>query len=308
MDSSEYTIRNFNPADFDKFVRLIIEAEKLEPAGRFHSPPDIRQYLNRPNYSPEGDLFLAEMAGKIVGYLDVTPELAINRVILDGWVHPKHRRQGLAVGLLAAATERVRNLGVGTAHISIPEGSTVAREALSRLGFSYIRRRLVLELDMNRVSSQGAAGGSPVCRHLEVGEEDKLTLIQNRAFAGSWGYNPNTVETIAHRINLGTCSPGDVILACGGDEVVGYCWTEVIGEGAGGRGKGRIYMIGVDPDHRGRGVGEKVLRAGLAYLKGKGVTVTELNVDGENEAALALYRSFGFEIRESDLWYEKYLL
>jgi mycothiol synthase len=64
-------------------------------------------------------------------------------------------------------------------------------------------------------------------------------------------------------------------------------------------------MVGTDPDYRGRGVGRRVLLAGLAHLRSKGLPVTELTVDSENKVARALYRSVGFEIRTSSLWYEK---
>jgi len=64
-------------------------------------------------------------------------------------------------------------------------------------------------------------------------------------------------------------------------------------------------MIGTDPDYRGRGVGKRVLLAGLAHLKSKGIRVAELTMDSENKAARALYRSAGFEVRASSLWYEK---
>jgi ribosomal protein S18 acetylase RimI-like enzyme len=64
-------------------------------------------------------------------------------------------------------------------------------------------------------------------------------------------------------------------------------------------------MLGVDPDHRGRGIGKEVILAGLSYLKGKGLGIVELTADSENEAARALYRSAGFQVRRRSLWYEK---
>ena len=64
-------------------------------------------------------------------------------------------------------------------------------------------------------------------------------------------------------------------------------------------------MLGVDPDYQGRGVGKRVLLAGLSYLKSKGLQVAEVTVDSKNKNAYALYRSVGFKIRTSTLWYEK---
>ena len=141
---------------------------------------------------------------------------------------------------------------------------------------------------------------TPECRHLRRGEENKLTQIQNLSFAEHWGYNPNTVATIAHRINLSQCSPEDIFLAYEGDEVTGFCWTETISQQ-----EGRISMLGVAPDCRSKGTGRRLLLAGLSHLKSKGLKVAVLTVDSENKEACALYRSAGFKLRASSLWYEK---
>ena len=92
-----------------------------------------------------------------------------------------------------------------------------------------------------------------------------------------------------------------------GDALVGYCWTGIIcqGEADAGKRKGRIFMLGVDPGYRNRGLGKRVLLAGLAHFKDKGIQVVEITVDNENEVAYALYQSVGFEIWTSSLWYEK---
>jgi mycothiol synthase len=64
-------------------------------------------------------------------------------------------------------------------------------------------------------------------------------------------------------------------------------------------------MLGVDPDYRGRGLGRQLLLVGLSYLKTKGLRVVELTVDGENKVACSLYKSAGFKLWTSSLWYEK---
>ncbi len=48
-------------------------------------------------------------------------------------------------------------------------------------------------------------------------EEGKLAEIQNRSFAGTWGYKSNTVEEVIYYTNVGDCSPEDVILAFDAD-------------------------------------------------------------------------------------------
>ena len=134
-----------------------------------------------------------------------------------------------------------------------------------------------------------------------------LTWLQNRCFTGDWGYNPNTIEEIACYIKMSHGSPEDIILVYTADKPVGYCWTMInrVAKVARGKRKGCIYMLGTDPDYRGRGIGRLALLAGLAYLKRKETQVAEITVDSENQAARALYQSVGFKKWSSSLWYEK---
>ena len=306
MSSPPYTIRNYQPKDFDKYVLLNIEAEKLEPAGRCTSLQVITEHLGRPNYVPEQDLFIVEMAENTLGYIDVTSELHIGRVVLDYWVHPEHRGRNLATQLFHYALRRATELGVKVAHINVPQDNIAVKTLLSRLGFSLIRRFLELRLDITDVRWPDINQAALECHYLQRGEEDKLTQIQNRAFIGSWGYNPNTVEEIIYHTNLSTCSLEDIVLIHEGDKVIGYCWTGIACEGgATSKKEGRIFMLGVGPDYRGKGAAKKVLLAGLAHLKSKSLQAIELTVDSENKVARALYESIGFRIRTSSLWYEK---
>ncbi|MFQ6121878.1 MAG: GNAT family N-acetyltransferase [Dehalococcoidales bacterium] len=303
MGSSPYIIRNYHPSDFEDYVKFITEVEKLEPTGRCCSPQVISESLQRPNYSPEQNLFIVEIAGKTVSFMNVIPEMNIRRVILDCLVHPEHRRKGLAKRLLGHAIHRAKKLKAKVIQVNIRQDNVVAKRVLPKLGFTVCRRFLEIRRSLSDLPD--TAHNIYSCRHLQPGEEDKLTQIQNRCFAGTWGYNPNTTEEIAYYANLSHRSPQDIVLICEGDKPVGYCWTEINREAVKGERKGRIFMLGVDPDYRGKGIGKIALLAGLSRLKSKGIRVVEVTVDSENEVARALYRSVGFKPWTSSLWYEK---
>ncbi len=310
MNNVAYIIRTYRPEDLDLLVQLVGEARKGGGSSFSASLQNVIEGLGRPNHFPEENLFIAETAGNIVGYADVTAEPNIGRVVLSCLVDPQYRGNGVATKLIERATDRARELKVRRVHVSIPETSTKAQELFANMGFEFIRHFLELELDLSevRVPKMGRLG--PGCRHMRGGEEDRLVRIQNRSFANTWGFNSNTVEEIVYRIGLPNCAPEDVILACDGNTVIGYCWTRTYPreDSVIRGGKGRIHMLGVDPDHRGRGIGKEVILAGLSYLKSKGLETVELTVDSENEAARALYRFAGFQIRTRSLWYEKVLV
>jgi len=305
MADSTYIIRKYIPDDFNSYVQLIIEAEKQDLTGRCTSPTVLGEHLDRPYHCPEQNLLIAESDGKAIGYIDVTPEPGIGRVILDCLVQPRYRRKGLATELSYNAIHRAAELGVRVVHVNVSQGNIAAKNLLSKLGFELVRIYHELRLQLSKVYLPDVDQFASTCRHLQHGEEAKLTQIQNRSFTGSWGFNPNTTEEISYCINSSNCSPQDVIQAIEADKTIGYCWTRInLHENM---CKGLIHMIGVDPDYRGRGLGRLLLLAGLSYLKSREVEIAQLTVDSQNTAACALYDSVGFEISSITLWYEKVL-
>jgi mycothiol synthase len=307
MSHLHYIIRNYRHSDFEDYARLIVDVEKLHPGGQGTLPLSINEKLERPNYSPEHELFVVEAGGKIVGYLDMTPELNSRRVILDCFVSPEHRRRGVAKELLGYATQHAKELKAKVMRVNIGQENTSAEDILTRLGFRFIRRFLELRLVFAETNLPEPVDTTLVCRRLHPEEVDKLTRIQNLCFANHWGYSPNTTEEITYYIKLRHNSPENILLIYDESKLVGYCWTWLNNEAetVAGKRKGRIYMLGVDPDCRGQEIGKIALLSGLAHLKSKGVGVVELTVDSENRAANALYSSAGFKTWSSSLWYEK---
>ena len=159
---------------------------------------------------------------------------------------------------------------------------------------------------MSKVDNQEIDDASRDCRCLESGEEEELTRVQNLAFEGHWGYHRNTPETIAFYTQLGNPNTENIILSCEEDKIIGYCWVEIVpGIQPGEESAGEIHMIGADPEYQGKGIGKKVLLAGLSYLQDKEITTAYLSVDSENKSALTLYDSVGFKLHRKTLWYEK---
>lgn len=302
MSHSRYMIRNYRPSDFEGYIKLKTTMHGV-------SPSSSRENLKRPNFSPEKDIFLAEIDGKIIGFMDVINEQKIKRVILDCLVHPEHRQRGLATNLLSYADQHAGELGAKAAHVNTGEANAIAGRVLHKFGFKTVRRFLELRLQLPEINLTDTTGDAYLCRQLKSGEENELALFQNRCFAGTWGYNPNTTGEIKYHLSLGRSSPDNVILVCDKDKPIAYCWTIIYHEtgAASSEGKGRIHMIGVDPDLRGKKLGRTALQAGLSYLQTSRVKVVDLTVDSQNSIACGLYHATGFKTLASTLWYERKL-
>ena len=309
MIKNYFKIRNYCSADFDDYVQLHAETAKLDRSGRSISKQRLAEDLGHPNFHPQNDLFVADQGGNIIGCAGVFVETAIQRAILECTIHPLQRKKGVATELIHRAIRHAGESGSRVVQVCISQNNLPAENLAARLGFEFIRHFYELSLDLNNIRLPAVEPSGYIIRGLGPDEADKLTQIQNRAFADSWGFNANTPEEIAYRINLSGCAPENIMMAYLGNRPVGYCWTRIMIEkkpAAGGL-KGEIHMLGADPDYRKKGIGRNVLLAGLADLKNRGVNIVELTTDGEDPVALGLYKSVGFEVFSRSDWYQKKL-
>ncbi len=297
------TIRNFRLKDLVACVQLVNEIDKVDSSGRATCMERVTVRLGQPGYYPEADLFFAERDGLLLGYADIVRELEIGRVILSGAIHPGHRGQGLGRWLLETAVEHSRKLGARVVQIPVASGVPAGEQFLRRNGFRVVRRHWRMSIDKYRHRICPVPGGFELHRFVP-GDEESLCALQNRAFAGSWGFRPNTVAEIRYQVNIGGGHPEGILFLSDGERQVGYCWTMAHPAES---GKGQIKMIGVVPEYRGRGLGRALLVAGVSYLRGRGMKEIELTVDGNNIGAIRLYRSAGFKRTGIILWYQRRL-
>jgi mycothiol synthase len=64
-----------------------------------------------------------------------------------------------------------------------------------------------------------------------------------------------------------------------------------------------VYVLGVDPEAAGTGLGKALLAAGLAHLRERGNTEVELYTESDNQQALSLYFGYGFAVASRDVMY-----
>ena len=119
----------------------------------------------------------------------------------------------------------------------------------------------------------------------------------NRAFATHPDQGRETDATLAARLAAPWFDSAGFLVADDASrpgELSGFCWTKVHGATAADAARGEIYVIGVDPSHRGEGLGPAFVLAGLDHLAAGGLITAMLYVDADNDTARRLYDRFGF--------------
>ena len=176
-----------------------------------------------------------------------------------------------------------------------PAGFDVAREMLQ------LRRALPVDADPPSVAVRAFRPGLDDQRWLEV---------NRRAFAwhpdqGSW-----TASDLARRMAEPWFDPGGFLVH--DDELTGdldaFCWTKVHPATDLGPPMGEIFVIAVDPDAHGRGLGKAMTVAGLNHLHSLGLTAAMLFVESDNHAGRSLYAALGFGEHERHRWYRRSLV
>jgi mycothiol synthase len=210
-------------------------------------------------------------------------------------VHPHHRYEMATIGpeLIEAALDVVADDGGALVNWWVFEPTSahtaLAEAASMRPGRTLHQMRRPLPT------------GMPVTidtRAFVPGVDDEAWLgVNNRAFAGHGEQGGWTIDTFHQRQQEPWFDPdGFRVLDIDG-RMAGFCWTKVHTDEV---ALGEIYVIAVDPEFHGRGLGAQLTLAGLDHLARSGITTGMLYVDADNTPAVTLYEQLGFRIHSTN--------
>jgi len=131
----------------------------------------------------------------------------------------------------------------------------------------------------------------------------QLVEVNNRAFAHHPDQGTLTVSGFTETMGEPWFTAEGVRLHERDGRLAGFCWTKVhrYDQHPATPDMGEIYVIGVDPDYHGQGLGVPMTAAGLQWLSDQGLTVGMLYVEADNEPAIRTYRRLGFSVARADM-------
>lgn len=192
--------------------------------------------------------------------------------------------------LVAAVLDEVGRSGGGPVNLWVPR-PTERDDALATSAGMGRGREL---FQMRRPLPVGEAFDVDV-RPFRVGEDEDAWLeVNNRAFAAHPEQGAWDAATLHAHLKEPWFDPEGFLLHERDGRLAAFCWTKVHADET--PAMGEIFVIAVDPDFHGAGLGRALTLAGLDHLAGRGLAVGMLYVDTTNHPALALYERLGFTV------------
>jgi len=309
VDGTEIAIHESLPAELVAQVhRLVTAAEDVDGVAPLSE--HVLLHLRLGGEGPDRHL-LATAGPDVVGYAHLDPTDQVAGPAVEVVVHPAHRGRGSGRHLVAAAA---RHAPDGRLRVWAHGDHPAARAVAARLGLHEVRR-----LEQWRRPLDAALPPAPVpagiaVRAFRPGADDDAWLALNaRAFAGHPEQGAWTGRDLHLRMAESWFDPDGFLLAEEDGRLVGFHWTKVhggtvhggtrSGTGHGHDPIGEVYVLGVDPDAQGRGLGRLLTLAGLERLRSLGLPQAMLYVESDNHAARATYRALGFTHWGSDVMF-----
>lgn len=236
--------------------------------------------------------------GPLVGYAQVSRGHGTWGV--EVVVHPDFRSEADHVGqdLLAATLTEIAHLGGGHVHLWVPKPGTVSDNMAAGCGLTKGRDLYQMRCQLPVPGDHPAITTRPFQPGLD---EVSWLAVNNRAFASHPEQGGWDLDTVREREREPWFDPTGFLLHERDGRLAASCWTKVHDETE--PQMGEIYVISVDPDFQGLGLGKAMALAGLDFLTGCGLRVGMLYVDADNHVAVALYERLGFAVDHVDRAY-----
>jgi mycothiol synthase len=241
--------------------------------------------------------------GDLVGYgqLDLSePAAGVNGEVV---VDPVRRREGWGTAVVSRALDEAEGSAVLLwSHGDHPGAGRIA----TRLGFARVRELWQMRRPLGSsapLEPRPLPDGVSV-RTFQRGRDEAAWLRLNaRAFAAHPEQGGLDADDLAQRISSDWFDESGFFLAERAGRLVGAHWTKVHRD-EGPAPVGEVYVVGVDPDEQGGGLGSALTAIGVQHLADSGLDEVLLYVEADNTAALAVYERLGFVRRTIDVQYE----
>jgi mycothiol synthase len=284
-------------SDNEQAVRDLLDA-----AGRVDGWPRLAPQEPLPSELSGGPYLLAWDDGLVAVARLNTEGDAFGRQVAELIVHPERRGRGYGGALLEQIRARATKTLRVWSHADDPAAAALARKQ----GFARVRELLRMGMPLTQDLPAVELPEGVTMRTFRPGvDEQPLVEVNARAFSWHPEQGALTVADVEAAEREEWFDPAGLFVVEREQRLVGFHWTKVHPAADGEDPVGEVYVVGVDPDAHGGGLGRALTAAGLVYLRERGLKRVILYVEGDNAPALAVYRKLGFSVEATAVQYER---
>lgn len=311
-------VRQLNETDAAAIQALTESATEADGVGPLSE--HVRLHLK---YGGDADAWhfitrrLSLQGNELIGYAHLDKTDLVEGPSAELVVAPSARRQGVGGALLDSLKLKLsRRRGDGPlrlwAHGALPGADHLATSR----GMELFRELWLMARPLTGPESElppvPAVEGVTITTFRPGVDEEAWLSLNARAFAHHPEQGSMTLDDLRQRMAEPWFDPAGFFVGWRGEKLVAFHWTKVHGGGtSGGAGDehhhhepiGEVYVVGVDPDEQGGGLGKTLTLAGLHHLRDRGLGEVMLYVDADNTAAVKVYTKLGFTRRSADVMY-----
>jgi len=245
---------------------------------------------------------------ELIGYLHLDTTDTVAGPAVEVAVQPDARGQGLGTAMVKTAETLTNGQPIrlwahglnGTAHF-----------LANALGYAKVRELWQMRRSLFTPFNTCKVPDEINIRNFVIGQDEDAWLAVNKEIfslhpdQGSW-----TREDLEIRISESWFDPAGFFLATDShDNIIGFNWTKIHGGHQHGDHQhpemGEIYVLGVMPGSEGKSLGRALTIHGLEYLRDHGLPAVMLYVEAQNERAIKLYESIGFNHWDTDIMFRE---
>jgi mycothiol synthase len=290
--------------DFDAMLEVVNAAGQAAYGEDEYGPAEFRTWLSSPKLNRERDIRLAEVDGRVVGYVDVDAQ---GRDPVRWWsdvkVHPEADVDVVLAELVRWAEHRASS---GVLRAWNPSAIERVGPFLERVGFRPIRHSYRMAIDLHEEPELPAWPDGVAVRTFREGEGRAVYEAFRETWQDTLEPENEPYEEWAHwTLERENFDPSLWFLACEGEQIGGFslCWPSETRPGT-----GVVGLLGVRRPWRRRGLGEALLRHSFAEFYGRRFSRVALGVDADSPTgAPRLYERAGMHVVRRVDFYEKEL-
>lgn len=251
----------------------------------------INDFYNNSSF----EIYLLKNKSNILGYTLVEEEKKINRVIISVGAKNIEHTKFLIDKLLRIYSKR-KIYKSNNIHVPIFQKTSINNIDLKYLKLRKVRKYLKMNTKIENTIISSTNKSFILKEIVTENEIQEFINTKNRIFTTHWGFAPNTINDFSHEdLNF--------LLMSKRNGISGFLILSILRENH--HILGKISMIGIDKEFRGKGIGKLALENGMSILKKKGALDVILDVDSENHSAISMYKKFGFYKTGEIIWWGK---